>query len=596
MQSRSSKKGQIDWEFLVNILRAVLVIIIAVIVFLIFMKGFSNKEADKAKANLESLIETIKYMPSDAPPIFHEMDLGTPESYYIVDTLGSKNMAPDLGIPESCIGSDCLCLCSRPRNMCEDPYCIQVQSMIDQQQMEFHEYRQDNSDYVEITQTMKSEKEKKHVRIILKRSGNSILICPADECYDEKYCSCFAKYDAKVSSQMVESIKQAMNKCSPGLNGFSKDYDALLAGKLTSMPAQGQVYYYDMQNSRVFVYSMQGGELRTEYVFELNAPLQWQWQYGSISGIRELFLSKINLPAENVISCDDIKDISKKADYISAIAASDGVAVESGYCINEQVDEDKMNSLFWTLNENNDNPNTDIAGNAEEVVEQPITGQGTDAEADLRVTLNIKPYVRIISNAIIFSSVLQDHGEIYEGYDVSNIKAYYSKTSEGDMIYFTPHLFVEDTSNSDINRFSVSQANLLDTFTVTEQIESHEFGQKQALVLDAAQAKLKSNSIDKSCSANVANTLVADMNQGTQSSTEGYHLIIKGTSVYLKYNEHEEPAESLPTALDCVIYSNNDLNADADFIDITPADKDLEIVNIGIGELCLWKRTSPIVG
>ena len=237
---KSKKKALLDLEFLVNLVRGVIsLVVIFFIAAAIYNIFILDDDEDRVKENFLSLIETIEHMPPGYGPIIYDIDLGDAEDYTIVDTQNSYPSSTYLAnIPNNCKTQDCLCLCEGKADECEIPIeCKTIVSEIDKQQLTFHQYwwnpfpkigegesgglNNFNSDYVEVYRTESQEEKAIHARVMLKRGDNEILICDAEACKDT-WCNCFIGHDAKISKQTIENMKNAIIKCMPGLKSIGK--------------------------------------------------------------------------------------------------------------------------------------------------------------------------------------------------------------------------------------------------------------------------------------------------------------------------------------------------------------------------------------
>jgi len=77
-------------------------------------------------------------------------------------------------------------------------------------------------------------------------------------------------------------------------------------------------------------------------------------------------------------------------------------------------------------------------------------------------------------------------------------------------------------------------------------------------------------------------------NKIDNSIARDFLLVIKDKKVFLSHNNKEELLGLLD--IDCVIFANNHYETKADKIVISSADRDIEVVDVGIGELCLRKK------
>lgn len=219
---KSNKRAEgyiIDMEFLVELIRGLVVLFVIFLIGITIYKIFIyDKDEDLAQKNFLSFVETLKHLPPGAYPIQYAIDLGDAGDFYVIDTKGSPNKQFEAIEPTACASEDCLCLCEKNREECQEPLiCTKVVSELDKQQLSFNQFRKPNLDYIEIFQTEELEEKKTFVKLLLKREGSNVLICDANECSTGD-CICFNEYEKSFAKKTAEYLGNSVKTCYKSLN------------------------------------------------------------------------------------------------------------------------------------------------------------------------------------------------------------------------------------------------------------------------------------------------------------------------------------------------------------------------------------------
>ncbi|MBS3121440.1 hypothetical protein J4434_00970 [Candidatus Woesearchaeota archaeon] len=219
---KSNKRAEgyiIDMEFLVELIRGLIVLFVIFLIGITIYKIFIyDKDEDLAQKNFLSFVEVLKHLPPGANPIQYAIDLGDAEEFYVIDTKGSPDKQFASVEPPECASEDCLCLCEENREECIEPLiCTKVFSELDKQQLSFDQFKKNNFNYVEVFQTEELEEKKTFTKLLLRREGNNILICDANECSTGD-CVCFNEYEKSFAKKTAENLGSSVKKCYKSLN------------------------------------------------------------------------------------------------------------------------------------------------------------------------------------------------------------------------------------------------------------------------------------------------------------------------------------------------------------------------------------------
>lgn len=221
-QFKSNKRAEgyiIDMEFLVELIRGLIVLFVIFLIGITIYKVFIyDKGEDLAQKNFLSFVEVLRHLPPGASPIQYAIDLGDAGDFYMIDTKGSPDKQFSGVEPPECASEDCLCLCEENREVCSEPLiCTKVFSELDKQQLSFDQFRKNNFNYVEVFQTEALEEKKTFTKLLLRREGNNVLICDANECSTGD-CVCFNEYEKSFAKKTAENLGNAVKKCYKSLN------------------------------------------------------------------------------------------------------------------------------------------------------------------------------------------------------------------------------------------------------------------------------------------------------------------------------------------------------------------------------------------
>ncbi len=341
----ANKKALIDLEFLVNLIRGLLVlVVIFFIVGAVYKVFMQDNDEENVKAALASLIETLRNMPPGYGPMMYSINLGGPDEYFIRN---SKSLSFKVE-PEKCNLHDCLCLFEGEDIEGNVPLiCDDVVSNVDQALLEFYQYRWDGKKGVSLHTTEYHEDTQQFPEILIKRTTNQVALCQQDGCDMGHYCACFAGIDETTSAKTIEYLNDALKKCR--LNTKSEADPALMEKAINmyeSSPQKEQIYYSDATDSsqeiKLRVYELVKGipNIKNEIILNtLNQAPSYQWAYYDKSvgqNLIELFEYKMfYLDSEehfnnHVILCTQIGD-DNTGDFTTWIDGTN--SVEVGYCI-----------------------------------------------------------------------------------------------------------------------------------------------------------------------------------------------------------------------------------------------------------------------
>ena len=431
MSKKRYKKGLIDLEFLVNLIRGLIVLV--VIFFLaaaIYNIFFQDNNEENVKSNFLGLIDTIQNLPPHFPILQYSIDLGDPEEYSIVNSMSAKNK---INIEDQeCINSDCLCLCEGKLDECETPIiCKKVKSNVDNMVLSFSQYRWNKAPYVELYQKEYNEDKKKFFSLMIRRANEEVALCDAGPCR-HGYCDCLAGLDEKQSLKTIENLNNAIQKCSLETHGLTDELNQEAINIYEGLELKPRIYYYpitsnyEIEENLIEVYELEQGipkKIKT-YALETSAgKFKWLESDGPYShNLIEMFRLKLEEPEQHLIFCDQIND-NLQTDYLMTIDST--YSVEAGYCMEFPSGENEENIPFWEdriekVNEmieyadgegryNYELPYTD---DEEEETNTDSTTQEDDYDSDytddayvteqlnnyiyeIRVDYNIKPYIQI---------------------------------------------------------------------------------------------------------------------------------------------------------------------------------------------------------
>jgi len=716
------KRGTIDIEFLVNLIRGVLVLfvlfIIAASIYSIFI---SDNNQERVYENFLGFVEIIEYMPPNSH-LTYALDLGDPEQYSIVDTITMGGpIIPQEETNGECRFKDCLCLCEGVRKNCENPRCVRVTSKIganiDANELDLHQFWSSSKDYVEINY---SEKEKEMImpaRVLLRRTGNEVAICRYIPGEPQVHDSCLRRFDASIADRMLDDLSQSLERCGKN-SAVSSLLTPIIDEKTKQQTFVENIYQFDSDTNQVCRLETQEDKLEKSDCHKLDKQIIPKWNlksedetYDTRENLGYMFLYKTGPGSNYIVNCDEIEDPSKFNDYYAEInteITNNKYSVGSGFCIDGDTqqflstvqefninfetqsaqgpdadiiccetdieeyyseEEKSFGCLEWTdLNnlmcldiptpyKSKSNPdsvqywqdpetnkislamnsclnNFNIPNSAMCKEEYETTQLSQFLNELNNKNIKLKAYLRVHDNSQVYFSKtipikriiktpdgeeldyetnkeLFSESEIQEiikignlnGLDLKELEIYfdsYTTIDEGDYLYLMPQLF-EDESNKNINKISLTTGEIMPLYD-----EEGMKTKQQVFIKEEIQDLIKTQG-NVICREEIENTLPAEaINTETgeiEISATRYSLVIEKNKAYIEYEGVKGTDIVLPTNLDCVIYtfapgSNEEykFESNAPRITITPADQNPnpEIVDIGIGEPCLWLKKPHI--
>ena len=361
----ANKKALIDLEFLVNLIRGLLVLVVIFFVVGVVYKVFmQDNDQEQVKAGLMSMIETLRNIPPGYGPMMYSLNLGGPDEYYIRN---SRSLGFSVE-PEKCNQHDCLCLFEGEEIGPENPplVCEDVVSNVENALLDFYQYKWDGKKGVSLHTTEYHEDTQQFPEILIKRTENDVALCQQDGCDMGHYCACLAGIDEKTSAKTIDNLNKAVKTCR--LNTKSNIDQELMekANKAyESSPQKDQIFYSDAvdsnQDIKLRVYELVNGIHNIKNEVILNAANQapsYQWSYydkGVSQNMIGLFEYKMFYADSeehfnnHVILCTQI-DEDNTGDFTTWIDGTN--SVEVGYCIDMNAQD--SNSLGTDAQQNNE--------------------------------------------------------------------------------------------------------------------------------------------------------------------------------------------------------------------------------------------------
>jgi hypothetical protein len=625
---RKSKKALIDLEFLVNLIRGLIVLVVifflAAAVFNIF---FQDNEEEAIKENFLGLIDTIENMPPNFGPILYSIDLGDVNEYSIINSLGSSST---IKIEDPiCSSNDCLCLCNGRREECETPIiCKRVKSKLDNTMLKFFQYRSNKAPYVEIFTREFHKENKKFPSVMLKRSQQEIAICDSEACKIGYYCDCFIGIDKKTSEQTIENLKNAILKCSLEAQGINNELEQEAITIYDNLEMKPRIYFYPIENNQdvkedlVEVYELNKGipnKIDTYQLETETGKFKWLWaEQGQSHNLLGMFKAKLESSEKSIIFCDQLNE-NLIPDY--NIDLGNSQVIEAGYCmyvdekeqtqdwdekvakVNQMIEQgNNIGEYYFEIplpEETIDEDTQEISDENNDNLDAEIAESTNNNLYELKLDYNIKPYIIIKSqNKLVYSSIIpeQDGPDTYilPDFNILNIKVFRIEKDKRDLLFFTPHVLLDENTHSFVSLFSLNEQKLLEIYDKEEEVNEGASKIKLNLLQNKIQDTVKGNKL--SCNEPVSNTLI----ESNKDPTKGWTITIKKDTASMEYTGPEKDHVDLykstnkkqyPLNLNCYVDHLGNYHSNVDQILITPLDKDLTIVKLESGEVCLHKKS-----